>query len=236
MTITHRIPAHVRWIGAGIGVAAATYLARGGWTWLRFGVVAPAPPAAAEPLLDAFMPDYDIVERHHTRIDAPADVALIAACEIDVLESPLARAIFTARALALGGRRDEQPHPRGLLAQMQAIGWEVLAQVPGREIVFGAVTRPWEAKPAFRPVGKGFFAGFNEPGYVKIAWTLRADPDGEEDCIFRTETRACATDPFARARFRGYWALEPGVSVIHCALLEPVKRDAERRARQRCAA
>jgi hypothetical protein len=230
MNITQRIPARARWIGAGVGMAAAAYLGRAGWTWLRFGAIPPATPAESEPLLDAFMPDYDIVERHHTRIDAPAAVALAAACEVDLLQSPLARAIFAARALALGGHPDDRPRPRALLPLMQSIGWEVLAQVPGRAVVFGAVTRPWEAEPVFRPVGKGFFAGFNERGYVKITWTLRADPDGD-GCLFRTETRACATDPFARARFRRYWAfVEPGVRVIRSAILEPVKREAERRA------
>jgi hypothetical protein len=232
MTITRRIPARVKWIGGGIGVAAAAYLAHAGWTWLRFGRIEPPAPADAEPLLDAFMPDYDVVERHHLDIDAPAGLALATALAVDVERSALARTIFAARALALGGRGDERPHPRALLPLMQSIGWEVLAQVPGREIVFGAVTVPWEAAPVFRPVGKGFFAGFAERGYVKIVWTLRADPDGPEACVFRSETRAAATDPFARARFRRYWALvEPGVRLIRRTLLDQVKREAERRAR-----
>ena len=199
---------------------------------LIIGSIAPVSAAASDPLLDAFMPDYDVVERHQARIAASPALALATACEIDVLQSPLARAIFTARALALGGPGDERSHPQALLPLMRSIGWEVLAQVPGREIVFGAVTRPWEAAPVFRPVGKGFFPEFNERGYVKIVWTLRADPDGPDACIFSTETRACATDPFSRARFRRYWALvEPGVRLIRRAMLEPVKRDAERRAR-----
>jgi hypothetical protein len=232
MSTTQRIAARAGWIGAGLGAAAAAYLARAGWTWLRFGTIAPAPPAASEPLLDALMPDYDVVETHHVRIEAPAPVALAAACEIDLLQSPLARTIFAVRALALGGDGDDRERPRALLPLMRSIGWEVLAEVPGREVVFGAVTRPWEAAPVFRPVGKGFFAGFNERGYVKIVWTLRADPDGEGACVFRTETRAGATDPFTRARFRRYWALvEPGVRVIRLAMLPPVKREAERRAR-----
>lgn len=234
MRITQRIPARVKWIGGGIGLAATAYLARAGWTWLRFGMIPPAAPADAEPLLDAFMPDYDLVERHHLRVGAPAEVALAAALDADVQQTLLARTIFAARALALGGERDDTEHPRGLLPLMQSIGWEVLAQVPGREVVFGAVTTPWDAEPVFRPVGKGYFAGFNERGFVKIVWTLRADPDDAGTCIFRTETRAVATDPFARARFRRYWAfVEPGVRLIRRALIDRVKREAERRA---CAA
>jgi len=47
-----------------------------------------------------------------------------------------------------------------------------------------------------------------------------------------TETRAVATDAIARAKFRRYWAfLSPGIIVIRWAVLEPLKREAERRAR-----
>jgi hypothetical protein len=74
------------------------------------------------------------------------------------------------------------------------------------------------------------FAGFDEPGYVKIAWTLRADPVGIDRSVFRTETRAIATDAVARKRFRRYWALvSPGIVLIRVALLPAVKAAAERR-------
>ena len=77
------------------------------------------------------------------------------------------------------------------------------------------------------------FATFDEPGYVKIAWTIRADPVNAKESIFRTDTRAFATDPSARSRFQRYWSLlSPGIIVIRWALLGPVKREAERRARQ----
>ena len=65
---------------------------------------------------------------------------------------------------------------------------------------------------------------------VKIAWTLRADPIGESSSMFRTETRAVATDSTARARFRQYWSLvSPGVSTIRWLSLRPLKHEAERR-------
>jgi hypothetical protein len=75
------------------------------------------------------------------------------------------------------------------------------------------------------------FRDFAEPGYVKIAWTLRADPDGGGASTFRTETRALATDAFARARFRAYWSLlSPGIYLIRWLSLGPVKARAEHRA------
>ena len=49
------------------------------------------------------------------------------------------------------------------MARLYAIGWGVLAEVPGREIVMGAVTQPWLADVVFRPIPPEEFASFHEP-------------------------------------------------------------------------
>jgi hypothetical protein len=142
------------------------------------------------------------------------------------------RAIFKTREIVLGAKPDDRPQPRGLLAATQWLGWGVLAEVTDREIVVGAVTQPWEPNVTFRALPASEFAAFAEPGFVKIAWTLRADPLDHEASIFRTETRASATDSTARAQFRRYWAFaSPGIASIRWLSLRPLKRDAERRAR-----
>jgi hypothetical protein len=185
-----------------------------------------------DPLLDRFMPEYDVVERHGIRVAAPPEVTLTAACEQDLFHIPLVRAIFKARELLLRAAPDDRPKPRGLLAETLALGWGVLAEVPGREIVVGAVTKPWEPNPTFQALRPDDFAAFAEPGFVKIAWTLRADPLDADGSRFRTETRAMATDATSRARFRRYWWLvSPGIALIRRLSLRPVKREAERRAR-----
>ena len=141
------------------------------------------------------------------------------------------RTIIRARELILGATPDHRPRPHGLLAETQSLGWGVLADVPDRELVAGAVTRPWEANVTFRALPPDRFAAFNEAGYVKIAWTLRADPISPTESVFRTETRVMATDPGARSKFRRYWSfLSPGIIVIRWAVLGPLKREAERRA------
>jgi hypothetical protein len=158
-------------------------------------------------------------------------VTLAAAKEQDLFDAPLVAAIFKGRELILGGtpaRRTTQ----GLLVETLSLGWGVLAEVPGREIVVGAVTKPWEANPTFRALPPAEFPAFAEPDYVKIAWTLRADPVDDATSRFLTETRAVATDAGARTRFRRYWAfLSPGISLIRWSSLGPMKTDAERRAR-----
>ena len=234
MTTTTRRPMRksaIRWGVGALGVAAGAYGAYAAATYLRYGRTR-ANADAIDPMLDRFMPMYDVVERHRVRVDAPAEVTLAAAREMDLFQTPLVRAIFKARQLVLGSTADDQVRPRGLLASVESLGWTVLAEEPGREIVVGAVTQPWEPNPTFRPVPADAFAGFAEPNYVKIIWNLRADPLETTASVFRTETRAVATDVEARAKFRTYWAfLSPGISLIRRASLQPLRAEAERRAR-----
>jgi hypothetical protein len=113
---------------------------------------------------------------------------------------------------------------------MKALGWGMLAELPGREIVMGGVTQPWEPNPVFRALPPDEFAAFNDSGYVKIVWTLRADPADGGKSVFRTETRAVATDPESRKKFRRYWSfLSIGIIAIRRAILPVVKTDAEKR-------
>ena len=141
------------------------------------------------------MPTYEVAERHHIRIAAPAAITFAAATEMYLEQSPIVRAIFKAREWVMRSHPASEPEARAFLAQMRAIGWGVLAEIPGQEIVMGAVTQPWMADVVFRPLPADEFASFHDPDYVKIAWTLRADPLGDAESIFRTETRVVSTDP-----------------------------------------
>jgi hypothetical protein len=215
-----------KWLSAGAGVAATAYGATVGLGWLRYGRPKRATGAAMDPLLDSFMPTYDVCERHAIATDAPADITLAAAKAMDLEDSRIVRTIFKARELILRAR-PAIARPRGLHAGMQAIGWGVLAETE-REVVFGAVTKPWEPDPVFRAVPPAAFAGFSEPDHVKIVWTLRADPAPGGGSTFRTETRAIATDERARTKFRRYWAfLSPGIILIRIAMLPALRAAAE---------
>jgi hypothetical protein len=179
-------------------------------------------------LLDALIPDYDIVERHRVRVNAPPSETLAAAEHVDLRDSLLIRAILRLRGLAMGAKRTEPARPHGLVAETTSMGWRVLAETPGQEIVLGAATQPWLADVTFRPLAPERFAGFDEPGYVKIVWTLRVDPAFPDGTIFQTETRALATDADARDRFRRYWTrVVPGVVAIRWILLRLLKKAAE---------
>jgi hypothetical protein len=213
---------------AGVGLAA--YGVYAATAWYRYGRPKPPTREQSDALLDRFMPQYEVAERHHIRIAAPPEIVLAAAADMSFERSAMVRAIFKGREWIMQSRARHDDAPRAFLAQMRAIGWGELARLPGREIVMGATARPWQADVVFRPLPPEKFADFCEPGYVKIAWTLRADAVGARESMFRTETRVVATDPASRAKFRRYWAFaSPGIILIRYFILGPLKADAERR-------
>ena len=221
-------------VAAAAALGAASYAAYAGSTWLRYGHPAAPTKEEADALLDRFMPRYHVAERHQIGVAAPREVTFAALMDMDLRDSRTIRAIFKGRELLLGANDAREPEVRGLVAVTKALGWEVLAELPGREIVMGAVTQPWKANVVFRGLPPDEFTSFNEPGYVKIIWTLRADADGPHNSVARTETRVIATDAESRRKFRSYWArFSPGILLIRAISLRLVRKEAERRIPQR---
>jgi hypothetical protein len=213
--------------GAGaLGVGA--YAAR---AWARYGHINPArhPP---DELLDRFLPNPEVDEYHQLKVQAPAAVTLAAAKELDLQRSPIVKGIFWLRAIPtlLRGEPFRPQGSRGLLEETLQ-GWGVLAEEPDRQIVVGAYTQPWHEQVTFQPLPSEQFAGFDQPGYVKIVWTLQAEPLGPDASLLVTRTRAVATDPESRKRFRRYWGpMSAGIILIRYAGLPLMRKEAERRA------
>jgi hypothetical protein len=217
-------------------MAAAGYAALVVLNRARYGHAERFAAGAKDSALAQFIPNPEVAEHHEIEIHAPVHIVLATAKSLELLTSPLIRAVFRARELALGGKPDSRPQPTALYEQMTSIGWVVLSEQPGCEIVFGAVTQPWVASPVFRSIPPQEFRDFNEPGFVKIAWTLGAAPVDDERSIFHTETRVCTTDASARERFRKYWSfVAPGVRLVRLAVLQPIRRAAEQRVRAEAA-
>lgn len=218
-----------RLAGAGL---AATAIGWGGYaavTWWRYGKdAAEGPP---NPLLDGLLPHPEVRERYETRVHAPADRTWAAAEGLDLARSPAIRAIFFARELLMGSKAAQSQQPSRFLDQIRTLGWRRLAEQPSRALVFGAVTRPWEADVVFRGLDPDEFARFDQPGYAAIAWTFEVHPVAPDASIFRTETRVRTTDSHARERFRRYWSImSPGIRLIRLESLRLVRKDAEHRA------
>jgi hypothetical protein len=219
-----------RIVGGGIGAAALVGVGHVATAWLRYGRVRRT--RTAPTLLDRFLPTYEVIERHQTMVAAPIETTYAAARAMDLMDSAAVRAIFRGRELLMRATPTAHREPQPLIDEVLALGWGVLAQDSGREIVLGAVTQPWEAEVRFRSLPPDEFASFDTPGFAKIAWTIRAESLGPATSRFYTETRVATTDPDARRRFRRYWTMvSPGVRLIRRESLRLVRADAERRYR-----
>lgn len=176
----------------------------------------PRSSTASGLLLDRFMPHYDLTVVHSGVFRVPPAVCYEAVLSLDVFEAPLIRALIDARGapLRLAGIRDGQhlaDDPVRLrtfrMRDMPQRGWLLLGETPDVEMVLGLVGQPWKLRGASpsTPVTPETFTEFHEPGFLKIATSVRVDAYGNGSTILVVETRAVASDPESRRRFMPYW-------------------------------
>lgn len=223
------VPRMLTMIGRAVAAAVGIYGGYAAITYVRFGRA--SREAEANPQLDRLMPAYEVRERHSVSVSAPAEITLAAARGISFRDSRIARTILALRALP-GRLQGVPPAPAErlpVLREATALGWRELVEVPGRQVIMGAVTQPWRQEVQFRGLPADEFVAFRDPGYAKIVWTLEVEPAGSSSSRFSTETRVMTTDPVSRERFRRYWALlSPGILIIRYEILRLVRATAER--------
>jgi len=193
-------------------------------------------------LLDEYLPDFDQTRIELLVIDAPTDVVYETMRTIDFLmvHSPITDLAMFVRGLPekIGRfRRDNEPPPpplpsmklsglfdrEGFERRETLDGWVGLAEERGREIAFGAVGKPWLAEIEWKTVPSEDFAGFDEPGWAKIAASLSVREYGATRSILTYEARTGMTDDESRDRFHRYWTVvSPFVGTIMRALLRTV--------------
>jgi hypothetical protein len=107
------------------------------------------------PPLDRFISAPDIRERFETTIKAPGAMVMETAANFDMQSLPAVRAIFWLRDKVMRASPALERNQQGLLAEMQELGWGVLAEEPGRLIVCGAACQshglPTPGSGRFRP-------------------------------------------------------------------------------------
>lgn len=221
---TRRLP--LRGLAIAGGAAVAAYLGFAALTWARYGMAAPR--KGPDELLDRVMPEYEVRMNYRIEVNASPAATFDAIRETDFQRSPIVRALFRAREMLLGAKHADRPMPRAFIDQIESLGWAIIAETPGRELVLGTVTQPWQPSPTFRALPAEEFAAFHEPGYAKIAFNLCVAPTAARTCLVQTETRVQTTDPQSRGRFRRYWAaLSLGMALIRIVLLQQIKTEAE---------
>jgi hypothetical protein len=180
--------------------------------------------------LDSWIPEPDVRERFQKSVHAPADLVMRVAREFDMQSIGIVRLTFWLRERLMRSSNRSPRKPQGIVDELRALGWGVLADQPGRLLVSGAACQPWKADVVFRPIDPVQFSAFSEAGLVKIAWTFETEPAGQCETLFTHETRVVATDMESRARFLKYWRWARfGIIGIRFFLMPAIKRDAEKR-------
>jgi hypothetical protein len=188
-------------------------------------------------LIDQCLPRFDATEVHEVEVSAPPDVTYAAIRTAD-LRDPLISALFAVRELPnrIARKLHGEPVPAVPKSFTFAdvatakMGWVLLGEEPSVEFVVGSVGRFWKRDYGWKPVAAQAFAGFEEPGYAKIALSFSVRPAGFGRSALRYEARTGTTDELARARFRRYWrVIRPGVAIVMRRALRRIAAQAERR-------
>jgi hypothetical protein len=187
-------------------------------------------------LIDHYLPSYDVTEICSIEVAAGWDAAYAAIKAAD-LRDPLVDTLFAIRELPLRLRRRwrGEPPPVDQPVTFDSMvhagpGFVVLHEVPGIELVVGAIGRFWRKDYGGREFAPAEFAGFAEPGYAKVALSLSVLPSRRGYTTLRYEARTGTTDEAARRTFRRYWrVIRPGVALVMRRALKRIKLEAERR-------
>jgi hypothetical protein len=151
--------------------------------------------------LDAFLPEYEFVERHRIAINAAPDRIDRALREVRLEEIPVARLLFALRGLPRRGR---------VLVVIGGLG-SILEDVPGEGLVLRVRGQFWR----WSGTGKG-------PQAEAVA-DFRITEGG-----LSTETRVHVADPDARKKFARYWrVIRPFSGLIRILILRATRRRAE---------
>ena len=170
------------------------------------------------PLIDDWLPEFDVGERHDIAVAVTPERALQLALSTPVASDRIVHALVTARGMAARGETIERFFP--------AHRFVVLARTP-TEWVVGAVGAVWRPRGGLVPLGDATaWRAARVPGTIKAAADFRAEriPGGSR---LTTETRVKAIDERARRAFGLYWlAIGPFSALIRRRWLRAIQRAA----------
>lgn len=190
-------------------------------------------------LIDDFLPDYDVRERHRIPVNASADATYAAVLTADLAGAPIARALLFARALpgAIGAGREGLRQLRArhrepvTIRDFEERGFRILAERPPHEIVVGLEGRFWKARGGVcSPPAAAFGSIAQAPGTARAIWNFTTRTTSTGATELTTETRVRCADGAARRRFLPYWfVIRAGSGAIRRMMLHEIRRAAERR-------
>ncbi len=151
----------------------------------------------------------------HTEINRVFVKALPAAAweavrHFDASEIPWIRLLFDIRTIPerIAGKGKIKEDRRIGVDQIadNGKGFQIIHEIPGREVVIGSVGQFWYLKIPFAEVKPEDFKTFDQPGWGKLAWSIVVEPflDGSTISL---ELRTTATDEYSWKKLNNYYRL-----------------------------
>ena len=179
-------------------------------------------------LIDGWMPEFEVVERHSTGARASPERVWRAVRTLDLAHSPVIRLLFALRSLPgiLAGRERR----RSLGVTMDGLmrsGFVLLQEREKEEIVLGLIGRFWRPTGGIVRVTEEEFRAFDSPGYAVATWNFTLEPE-DGGVRLATETRVRCPDEASRRSFRRYWRLVgPFSALTRREMLRTLRKAAE---------
>ena len=171
-------------------------------------------------LIDHYLANFDVVERHQIIIRAPVDKVYEVVRELDISCATIARVLFRIRGMTGSSRVTKETF----------LKWEfsILEEKENSEIVFGLVGKFWTPKGKICRIERKAFGEFSQAGFAKAAWNFTLTEQRGDETVLKTETRVQCLDRSSRRRFRFYWFFIAKFSgLIRKEILQTLKKSAE---------
>jgi hypothetical protein len=183
--------------------------------------------------IDRILPDTEFRDQIAVAVDAPGERIFQAVRDVTAEGTPLARVLGSARSLPgrlLGRAALGTAAPARLADGLTGSSWVIVAEDPGREIVWAAAGKYHELVGQPPPLsGPEAFRAFDHPDYEKLAVSVRVEPGaGAHERRLVVEHRTHPLSDEARRKFRRAWRLiKPAAALAARQFLLAARRRAE---------
>jgi hypothetical protein len=181
--------------------------------------------------LDRLVPGPHLLEIDRIDLAAPAARVWERVRHGQLAQSLPIRALFAIRSIASGPHTSLAASSTFRIDDLKSTrehpGFEILVDEPPCEMAVAAIGKVWRLDIPFVHVANADeYAAFAQPGFIKVAWSIRVLPRGERQSHIELELRVEATDVRSWRKFRRYFHLiGPFSRAIRRSLLRALVRD-----------
>jgi hypothetical protein len=174
-------------------------------------------------LIAQCMPEFSLRFVQRVAVDADRELAYLRLRGLDLSEIPLVHSYMRVKSLPKRvrawwrGKRRPSPDSARLSDLVCRIpGVNLLAEQRRDELVFGAIGKFWQPTRPLERIAPQAFRRFSEPGFGKLALSLRVAPRELGGTWITVELRGQATDSLSEANLKRAWQVIGRIGELLC--------------------